>query len=743
MKILIGLLLVFINPFCFGDTDLRDVAAINALFISLGYPPLRGWILVGGDPCGEKWQGVECVFSNITAIQLSGLNLGGELGTSLDQFESIISMDLSNNHIGGNIPSTLPATLRSFSLSANQFTGSIPPAFALLTQLMDLSLNNNLLTGVIPDVFQLLNGLNNLDLSGNNLSGQLPPSMADLFSLATLHLQNNKLSGMLDALQDLPLSDLNIENNLFSGPIPAKLLGIPNFRKDGNPFNTTIISSAPALAPSPFAVAPVTVGQPTRQTGAGQPLSSGTPGSNGARTFFSVKRIIWIVIIGTAILLALGFCLLVSICLKRSKHREDTEILRDNADMASKYKPKPTKTSVEGDGMEKGPRETTLKPLDRDRMKDRIMDFTTSRLHDRQDTNGKRKDASNTSFRKDLTESSSISINDFPAPPPPPPFPLLSTQEIAKPIVAAEVPSRVPRKLNTSSLKVFTIASLQQYTNSFSEDNLLGRGMLGSVYRAELPSGRLLAVKKLDGSSSTNWSDDEFHNLVSNICQIRHDNIVELVGYCAEHGQYLLIYEYCKNGTLYDALHVDKEMHQKLSWNVRVRIALGAARALEYLHEACQPPTMHQNFKSANILLDNELKPQVSDSGLARLLSSASQSAARFLPAHGYSAPEFELGTYTYQSDIFSFGVVMLELLTGRKSCDRSLPRGEQFLVRWAVPRLHDIDALSRMVDPSLNGMYPVKSLSRFADIISSCIMREPEFRPPISEIVQELLQML
>ncbi|XP_050944579.1 protein STRUBBELIG-RECEPTOR FAMILY 3-like isoform X2 [Cucumis melo] len=735
MKILIGLLLVSINPFCFGDTDLRDVAAINALFISLGYPPLRGWILVGGDPCGEKWQGVECVFSNITALQLSGLNLGGELGTSLDQFESIISMDLSNNHIGGNIPSTLPPTLRSLSLSANQFTGSIPPALASLTQLMDLSLNNNLLTGAIPDVFQLLNGLNNLDMSNNNLSGQLPPSVADLLSLTTLHLQNNQLSGMLDALQDLPLSDLNIENNLFSGPIPAKLLGIPNFRKDGNPFNTTIIPSAPALAPSPFAVAPVTVGPPTRQAGAGQPLWPGTPeSSDGARSFFSAKRIIWIVIIGTGILVALGFCLLVSICLKRSKRREDNKSVRDKADMASNYKPKPMKPSVEGVDMEKGPKETTLKPLDRDRMKDRIMDFTTPRLHDRKDTNGKRKDASSTSFRRDHTESSSISIDDFPPPPPPPPFPLLSTQEIAKPIVAAEVPSKVPRKLKTSSLKVFTIASLQQYTNSFSEDNLLGRGMLGSVYSAELPSGRLLAVKKLDGSSSTHWHDDDFHNLVSIICQIRHDNIVELVGYCAEHGQYLLIYEYCKNGTLYDALHVDKEMHQKLSWNVRVKIALGAARALEYLHEACQPPIMHQNFKSANILLDNELKPRVSDSGLARLLPSATQ---------GYSAPEFELGTYTYQSDLYSFGVVMLELLTGRKSCDRSLPRGEQFLVRWAVSRLHDIDALSRMVDPSLNGMYPVKSLSRFADIISSCIMREPEFRPPISEIVQELLQML
>lgn len=137
-----------------------------------------------------------------------------------------------------------------------------------------------------------------------------------------------------------------------------------------------------------------------------------------------------------------------------------------------------------------GQRETILKPLDGDRVKDRIMDFTP-RLHDRQEANGKRKDASNhTSFRRDDTDISGIS-DDFLAPPPPPPFPLLSMQEVTKPIVAAEVSSRVPKKPNSSSLKVFTIASLQQYTNSFSEDNLLGRGMLGSVYRAELPSGRV------------------------------------------------------------------------------------------------------------------------------------------------------------------------------------------------------------------------------------------------------------
>ncbi|KAA8519843.1 hypothetical protein F0562_014067 [Nyssa sinensis] len=205
-------------------------------------------------------------------------------------------------------------------------------------------------------------------------------------------------------------------------------------------------------------------------------------------------------------------------------------------------------------------------------------------------------------------------------------------------------------------------------------------------------------------------------------------------------GNSYLCYQYCNNGTLHEALHLDDEIHKKLSWNTRIRLALGTARALEYLHEGCQPPIVHRNFRSANILLDDELAIRVSDCGLAPLISSSSASQ---LQGYGYGAPELELGSYTYQSDVYSFGVVMLELLTGRKSYDRSRPRGEQFLVRWAIPQLHDIDALSKMVDPSLNGMYPSMSLSRFADIISLCVQPEPEFRPPMSEIVQILLHMI
>lgn len=196
---------------------------------------------------------------------------------------------------------------------------------------------------------------------------------------------------------------------------------------------------------------------------------------------------------------------------------------------------------------------------------------------------------------------------------------------------------------------------------------------------------------------------------------------------------------------MYEALHSDDEFKTRLSWNARIRIALGAARALEYLHEQCQPPVIHRNFKSANILLDEDLSVRVSDCGLAPLITKGSvrQLSGQLLAAYGYGAPEFESGIYTYQSDVYSFGVVMLELLTGRQSYDKKRPRGEQFLVRWAITQLHDIDALSRMVDPSLNGAYPAKSLSNFADIISRCVQSEPEFRPAMSEVVLYLLNMI
>lgn len=759
-QVCVGFFLICVARISVGVTNPSDVAAINTLYTALGSPVIPGWTASAGDPCTEAWQGVQCNGSEITSITLIGANLGGELGDTLGDFSSLKTIDLSGNHIGGIIPSNLPVTLQTLFLSANQFTGSIPDSLSSLTQLTAMSLNGNHLSGEIPDAFQALTGLANLDLSSNNLSGQLPPSMESLSGLTSLHVQANQLSGPLDVLQDLPLIDLNIENNLFNGPIPAKMLNIPTFRKDGNLFNSTV--SPPA--PSPTSLTPPRASLPSETPPAEQTPTSGLPpGRKGApppagstsvekKKNSTPKKVVWISILAviSGIILVLACLLLLPKCARRRKEHDrifkqhQVGAYRGSREHLGDERPQPTNQ------LDKVPKEVVVRPKEDAQALTRRMG-AIAKPQNEPEKNMRRvdKEPKLREHEIDMSRLDSLDMMVMPPPPPPPPPPApLFEKVIVKPIVPAErtaaKPSANTPKLSASA-KSFSIAALQQYTNSFSQENLIGSGMLGSVYRAELPDGKILAVKKLDKRVSSQQSDVEFIELVNNVDRIRHANVVELVGYCAEHGYRLLIYEYCSNGSLQDALHSEDDFIQKLPWNTRIHMALGAARALEYLHEVCHPPVVHRNFKAANLLLDDELNVRVSDCGLAPLITSGSvsQLSGQLLTAYGYGAPEFESGIYTSQSDVYSFGVVMLELLTGRKSYDRSRNRGEQFLVRWAVPQLHDIDALSRMVDPSLNNQYPAKSLSHFADIISRCVQSEPEFRPPMSEVVQDLLGMI
>ncbi|CAL0333881.1 unnamed protein product [Lupinus luteus] len=774
-EVLFVFLLICIIQFSSAATDTTDVAAINSLHAALGSPALPGWVSSAGDPCGEGWQGVQCNGSFIQRIVLNGANLGGELGDSLGPFVSISVIDLSNNHIGGSIPSILPATLKNFFLAANQFTGSIPPSLSTLTGLTDMSLNENLLTGEIPDAFDSLPLLINLDLSDNNLTGELPPSMESLSSLTTLRLQNNHLSGTLDVLKDLPLKDLNVENNQFDGTIPPKLLSIPNFRPDGNPFNDVNSTGTPTPPPGSSATAPPRTpifgaspgtnvsGASPRTPAAGAPPSGHVPTkqadgptaakeSNSGKSKSITKRVV-LISIGSVlgfIVLVLALLLFIPVCSKRERVDGRSRRHQIGAYGGERQNPRDYVALVQQPSQtEKVPPigDVTRPKEDHQAETRRVEAIPKPKLEPENDV---QRTAAILKPRDHEIDISSLEVYSMPPPPPPPPTsPPPTERVIVEPTTYrretnVNPPRKSPVPISTFA-KSFTIASLQQYTNSFSQENLIGGGMLGSVYRAELPDGKLLAVKKLDKRTTDHQKDDDFLELVNSIDRIRHVNIVELIGYCSEHGQRLLIHEYCESGSLHDALHSDDEFKAKVSWNTRIRIALGAARALEYLHEQCQPPVVHRNLKSANILLDDDLSVRLSDCGLAPLISSGSvsQLSGQLLTAYGYGAPEFDSGIYTYQSDIYSFGVVMLELLTGRQSHDRTRPRGEQFLVRWAIPQLHDIEALSSMVDPALDGRYPAKSLSNFADIISRCLQSEPEFRPAMSEVVLYLLNMI
>lgn len=739
-------------PICRPYTYEQDVFAINGLYTALGAPQLPNWTSNGGDPCNEGWQGVSCVASNITSIILSGANLGGQLGNTLGNFTSLITLDLSNNNIGGTIPDGLPLTMQRFFLSANQLSGSLPSTLSSLTLLTSMSLNSNHLTGAIPDVFSALTGLANLDFSDNNLTGPLPPSMGNLTSLTSLHIQNNQISGTLNVLQDLPFQDLNVENNLFSGPVPVKLLNLPNFKKDGNPFNTSIAPSAqPPIAPTPLPSIPPSSGHvPSKEPAHSSSVPGGSTSGSGKHT---TLKLVGYILIG--VVLAVVLVLIAMYCLSKYKEKRS----RDDIYMKNKIGRVPQKL---GEPKIKEPplklknnaeKASNVVSDGREEHKLKVPTSETSNVvYDPSPRDGQNLDSSPTAVPLAVTMNKKEHVIDMEKADnfvedqlhPPQPMALRTEKVTVNPSVRTRrgrVPS-VEKVESTTTVKSFSIASLQQYTNSFSEENIIRDSRFGKVYLAKLPDGELLEILKID-SSNSKVPVDAFLELVVRISELRHPNILGLVGYCAEFEQRLLVYEYCSKMTLHDELrHVD-DSSKPLSWNARLQVASEAAKALQHLHDGCQPPVVHQNFEPSVVLLNSTLVVHISECGLASLASkSVSQLSVHTL--FHYEAPEVhESGSVSDRSDVYSFGVVMLELLTGRKPYDSSYPRAEQHLVRWATSQLYDIDAITKMVDPSIRGQCSDKALSRFADIISRCIQHEPEFRPPMSEVVQDLTRMV
>ncbi|KAF1860014.1 hypothetical protein Lal_00027864 [Lupinus albus] len=292
--------------------------------------------------------------------------------------------------------------------------------------------------------------------------------------------------------------------------------------------------------------------------------------------------------------------------------------------------------------------------------------------------------------------------------------------------------------------KVYTVAEVQLATNSFSEDNLLGEGSLGPVYRAEFPDNKVLAVKNISMAGLSFSEEEKFLDVICTAARLKHPNIVALKGYCLEHGQHLVVYDYVRDLTLEDAIH--SKTYKPLSWGLRLRIALGVALALDYLHSTFSPPVPHGNLKAANVLLDENLIPRVCDCGLAVLRPLTSNKvktrASEIMNRDaGYSSPEHgQSGMGNTKSDIFAFGVLLLELLTGRKPFDGSRPREEQYLAKWACSRLHDSESLEQMVDQEIKRTFSSMALSRYADIISLCIQPVKEFRPQMSEVVDSLV---
>ncbi|XP_007009900.2 PREDICTED: probable receptor-like protein kinase At5g47070 [Theobroma cacao] len=297
-----------------------------------------------------------------------------------------------------------------------------------------------------------------------------------------------------------------------------------------------------------------------------------------------------------------------------------------------------------------------------------------------------------------------------------------------------------------SNLREFTFSELKTATKNFSRSLMIGEGGFGGVYRGVIrstddPHKKIdIAVKQL--SRRGLQGHKEWVTEVNVLGVVEHQNLVKLVGYCAEDDergiQRLLIYEYMPNRSVQD--HLSSRFQTTLPWATRIKIAQDAARGLAYLHEGMDFQIIFRDFKSSNILLDEHWNAKLSDFGLARLGPSdgLSHVSTAVVGTIGYAAPEYiQTGRLTAKSDVWSYGVFLYELITGRRPLDRSRPKREQKLLEWVRPHISDIKKFKLILDPRLEGKYSLKSAHKLAAVANKCLARQAKLRPKMSEVLE------
>lgn len=302
----------------------------------------------------------------------------------------------------------------------------------------------------------------------------------------------------------------------------------------------------------------------------------------------------------------------------------------------------------------------------------------------------------------------------------------------------------ISNSLAGSNIHAFTLAELKVITQNFSSSNFLGEGGFGPVHKGFIDDklryglkAQPVAVKLLDLDG--NQGHREWLTEVIFLGQLRHSHLVKLIGYCCEDEHRLLVYEYMPRGSLENQLF--RRYSVSLPWSTRMKIAVGAAKGLAFLHEA-EKPVIYRDFKASNILLDSDYTPKLSDFGLAKDGPEGDDThvSTRVMGTQGYAAPEYIMtGHLTAKSDVYSFGVVLLELLTGRRSVDKTRPSREQNLAEWARPLLNDARKLNRIMDPRLEGQYSETGAQKAASLAHQCLSHRAKHRPTMSIVVKTL----
>ncbi|KAJ0985549.1 hypothetical protein J5N97_003905 [Dioscorea zingiberensis] len=355
-----------------------------------------------------------------------------------------------------------------------------------------------------------------------------------------------------------------------------------------------------------------------------------------------------------------------------------------------------------------------------------------------------------TSISSAMTHCESKSAND--ASRDQPAVPIASGSTTASNTESSSSISRVGEELKIASqLRKFTFNELKCATRNFRPESLLGEGGFGCVFKGWIEengtapvkpgTGLTVAVKTLNHDGLQGHK--EWLAEVNFLGDLLHPNLVKLIGYCIEDDQRLLVYEFMPRGSLENHLF---RRSLPLPWAIRMKIALGAAKGLAFLHEEAERPVIYRDFKTSNILLDAEYNAKLSDFGLAKDGPEGDKThvSTRVMGTYGYAAPEYVMtGHLTSKSDVYSFGVVLLEMMTGRRSMDKNRPNGEHNLVEWARPHLGERRRFYKLIDPRLEGNFSIKGAQKAAQVAYHCLSRDPKSRPLMSEVVEALKPLL
>ncbi|KAH9704126.1 protein kinase domain-containing protein [Citrus sinensis] len=694
---------------------------------------------------------------------LSGNNLVGPIPSSMGHLTRLTTFDMHSNRINGSIPLEIGNFnfLQVLDLFYNKLEGPIPSTIASLVNLTSLFLCNNSLTGFIPSTLGHLNRLTSLDLSCNNLVGPIPSSVGHLTQLTTFDMHSNRINGSIPLeIGNLNLLQvLDLSHNKLEGPIPSTIAGLVNLTSlslDYNNLTGSIpstlgrlnrlidleLSENKLVGPIPSSVGHLTqltiLNMYSNRINGSIPLEIGNLTQLTTLNMYNNK-------LDGPIPLELMNCSKLRILILGNNLLSGS-ILSEIGKLQELYSLDLSHNSING----KIPSQLGAIPsidtvdLSMNNLSGSIPESVRNVPH---------LDVSGNNFQVAIPRTSAN------APPP-------HHKRIATRLVAIILPMAVFLTLIFGIMFVrrrrdkrvepaetgeitkcadefaiwnydgrITFQDMIEATEDFHIKYCIGTGGYGSVYRARLPSGKVVALKKLHRSETEELASlESFRNEARLLSQIRHRNIVKLYGFCLHRKCMFLIYEYIEMGSLFCVLRIDEEAIG-LDWAKRVNIVKGMAHALSYLHHHCTPPIVHRDISSNNILLNSELEAFVADFGVARLLNFDSSNRTLLAGTYGYIAPELAYTMIvTEKSDVYSFGVVVLEVLMGKHP-------GE--LLSSLSSSLNKNIKLIDLLDPRLSPPVDQKirqDIILVSTVAFSCLRSQPKSRPTMQLVSNEFI---